>query len=81
MSSREEVSGMIVYDRFWTTLKSKKISTYYLINSCKVSSSTLTRLRRNEPLSTVTLNDLCRILRCSLSDIATYVPSDEDARL
>ncbi len=72
---------MIIYDRFWETLKEKKISTYYLINSCKVSSSTLTRLRRNQPLSTVTLNDLCRMLNCSLEDIAQYVPSEDDKLL
>jgi DNA-binding Xre family transcriptional regulator len=72
---------MIIYDRFWETLKTKKLSTYYLINSCKISSSTLTRLRRNQPLSTVTLNDLCRILDCSLEDIAHYIPSKEDKSL
>ncbi len=72
---------MIIYDRFWETLKEKNISTYYLISTCKVSSSTLTRLRRNQPLSTVTLNDLCRILDCSLEDIAQYVSSKEDKPL
>jgi len=72
---------MIVYDSFWKTLKKKHISTYYLINTCKISSSTLTRLRRNLPVSTVTLNDLCRVLDCALSDIADYVPNEEDAKL
>ena len=72
---------MIVYDRFWATLREKNISTYYLINTCRISSSTLTRLRRNLPLSTVTLNDLCRILDSPLSDIATYVSSDKDTPL
>jgi putative transcriptional regulator len=75
------VDGMIVYDSFWKTLKKKNISTYYLINTCKISSSTLTRLRRNLPVSTVTLNDLCRILDCALPDIADYVPNEEDAKL
>lgn len=72
---------MIIYDRFWETLSKKEISTYYLINSCKISSSTLTRLRKNMPLSTVTLNDLCRILDCPLEAIARYVPSEEDKSL
>ncbi len=75
------MSDVIVYDKFWKTLKRKSVSTYYLINTCKISSSTLTRLRRNEPLSTVTLNDLCRILECSLDEIAEYVPSKEDKTL
>ena len=72
---------MIVYDNFWKVLKAKNISTYYLIQTCKVSSSTLTRLRQNKPLSTVTLNDLCRIIDCPIEDIVTYIPNDEDSIL
>ncbi|HML48372.1 MAG TPA: helix-turn-helix transcriptional regulator [Clostridia bacterium] len=64
---------MIVYHRFWNTLRRKGISTYALIHKHGVSSSTLARLRRNQPLSTVTLDDLCRILSCGLEDIAHYV--------
>lgn len=72
---------MIVYDPFWKTLKEKQISTYFLIHTCKVSSSTITRLRRNLPLSTVTLNDLCRFLHCEISDIVQYTPSEDDKTL
>lgn len=64
---------MIVYHRFWNTLRARGISTYALIRRHGVSSSTLSRLRRNQPLSTVTLDDLCRILNCGLEDIAHYV--------
>ena len=63
---------MIVYDPFWKTIKEKNISTYYLIQKCKVSSSTLARLRKNLPITTVTMDDLCRILQCQIQDIARY---------
>lgn len=72
---------MIIYDRFWQTLKKRHISTYSLINDHHMSSSTLDRLRKNLPLTTVTLNDLCRILNCELPDIAEYIPSDTDQKL
>ena len=72
---------MIVYSPFWDTLRRKGKSTYYLIHECKISSSTIDRLRKNLPLTTTTLNDLCRILNCELSDIAAYVPSKTDQRL
>lgn len=68
---------MIIYHRFWKTLRLKGISTYALIHRHGVSSSTLARLRRNQPLSTVTLDDLCRILACRLEDIAQYVADAE----
>lgn len=73
--------NVIVYDRFWATLKESTQSTYTLINKHHISSSTIDKLRKNKPLNTTTLNDLCRILDCRLEDIAEYVPSDEDQPL
>ena len=69
---------MIVYERFWSTLKRSGQSTYTLIKDYHISSSTIDKLRKNKPLNTTTLNDLCRILNCRLEDIAEYIPSDED---
>lgn len=69
---------MIDYSPFWVTLKNSKETTYTLINKHHVSSSTLDKLRKNKPMTTTTLNDLCRILNCQIQDIAVYVPSDED---
>lgn len=69
---------MIDYSPFWMTLQNSEETTYSLINKYKISSSTINRLRKNKPLSTVTINDLCRILNCKLEDIARYVESEED---
>lgn len=72
---------MIVYTPFWETLKKSNESTYTLINRHHISSSTIDKLRKNKPLTTTTLNDLCRILGCSLNDIAQYIPSLKDQQL
>ena len=64
---------MIVYDRLWDTLKAQGISQYKLIKEYKISSGQLDRLRKNENVSTFTLNQLCRILHCQLEDIAQYI--------
>ena len=69
---------MISYESFWDTLKKSNETTYTLINKHNISSSTIDRLRNNKPLSTVTLNDLCRILDCPLECIAQYIPSESD---
>ena len=68
---------MIDYKPFWATLKQKKKSTYYLIHKCHMSSSTIARLRRNMPISTVTLDDLCRFLDCQVEDIVRYIPNEK----
>ena len=63
---------MIVYDRLWTTMRERGVSQYKLIRDHGVSSGQLDRLRKNENVSTYTLSQLCRILRCRLEDIAEY---------
>lgn len=64
---------MIIYDRLWEQLKKKGISQYRLIKEYGFSSGQLDRLRKNENVSTFTLNRLCEILDCSLEEIVEYV--------
>lgn len=64
---------MIVYNRLWETMKKKGISQYKLIKDYKVSSGQLDRLRKNDNVSTFTLNQLCKILDCSLDEVAEYI--------
>lgn len=72
---------MIDYSPFWETLKKSNESTYTLINKHHISSSTIDKLRKNKPLNTITLNDLCRILDCDIQEICRYIPSDTDQSL
>ncbi len=68
---------MISYAPLWETMKRKGATTYTLRNKGKsenISGSTLLRLQNNESVSTNTLNTLCNILECDLSDIAEYIP-------
>ncbi len=69
---------MISYEPFYETLKKKNISTYKLINTFGVSRSLLDRLKHNKPISTVTLNDLCRYLDCNVEDIITYKKDEKE---
>lgn len=64
---------MIVFDRLWETMKKRGISQYALIKDYKISTGQLDRLRKNENISSYTMNQLCRILKCRLEDIAEYV--------
>lgn len=68
---------MILYDNLWKTLKKQNISQYKLINIYGISTGQLDRLRKNESVSTNTLDKLCSILNCSLCDIAEYVETTD----
>lgn len=63
---------MISYEPFYRTMKEKSISTYKLINEYGLSRSLIDRLKHNKPITTVTLNDLCKILDCKVEDIMVY---------
>ena len=72
---------MISYEPFYVTLKDRNMSTYKLIHQFGVSRSLLDRLKHNKPLSTVTIDDLCRILSCRVEDILVFVPEPKQEEL
>ncbi len=67
---------MIVFDRLWDTLKQRGISQYKLIKEYHISTGQLDRLRKNQNVNTYTLDQLCRILKCQVSDIMEYIEDD-----
>lgn len=68
---------MISYEPFYKTLFEKNITEYHLIYKQGLSANTLHRMRHGKPISTKTLDTLCAILDCGVSDILCYKP-DED---
>ena len=69
---------MIVFDPLWDTMKRRNITQYALIKEHGISTGTLDALRKNRSVTLHTINDLCRILRCGVSDIIRYVPKEEN---
>lgn len=63
---------MIVFDKLWSLMKEKGISTYALRERCGIDSKTVRRLRANENMETKTLDKLCAILDCRVEDIMEY---------
>ena len=68
---------MIVYDGLWDKMKQCGVTQYMLIKKYNVSPGQITRLKRNESVSTNTINMFCEILNCEVSDIMKYVPEGE----
>ena len=64
---------MISYEQLWSLLKEKGISQYALIKKFGVSPGQITRLKRNESVSTHTIEMFCRILNCQVGDIMEYI--------
>jgi len=68
---------MISYDNLWIVMKEKGISQYALIKHYNVSPAQITRLKRNESVSTHTIETFCKILNCNVEDIMRYIPDSE----
>ena len=69
---------MIVYDKLWAFMKEKGVSQYALIKKYHVSPAQITRLKRNESVSTHTIDVFCRILNCRVEDIMEYVADSHE---
>ena len=68
---------MISYDNLWKVMKEKGVTQYTLIKQYHISPGQITRLKRNESVSTHTLETFCKILECDIGDIAHYISDEE----
>lgn len=68
---------MISYEKLWTTMKEKGVTQYALIKQYHVSPAQITRLKRNESVSTHTIDMFCTILSCRVEDVMEYVKEDK----
>ena len=68
---------MISYDKLWQTMKEKGVTQYSLIKNYNVSAAQITRLKRNESVSTHTIEMFCKILKCNVENIMQYIEDEE----
>ena len=52
---------------------------YALIKTYHISPAQITRLKRNESVSTHTIETFCKILNCDVGDIMRYIPDEESS--
>ena len=69
---------MIIYDKLWETMKEKGITKYALIKKHNISPAQITRLKRNESVSTHTIDIFCDILDCKVEDIMEHKKSIQE---
>lgn len=68
---------MITFNPLWETMKRKNVTIYKLINTYQISRSTIDKLRHNKNITIETLNNLCNILDCDVSEIIEWTKDDE----
>ncbi len=67
---------MIIYTPLFKTMKDKKISSYRL-EKLGFSRATYYSIQKGNSISTNTINQLCKLLKCDVPDIIQFINEDE----
>ena len=68
----------IKYDRLFTVLESRGLTSTYWLRQSGVHPNTVNKLRKGERVNTDTISLLCRLLDCQPGDIMEYTADEED---
>ena len=60
---------MVTYQRLWKTLEQKKIRKHDLMELAGISSTTLTKLNKDEIVALKVLVKICKAIDCRIEDI------------
>ena len=71
-----EVFCVISYEPLWQTMERLGATTYTLQVKGQISSSTIRRLKTGQSVSTNTIDALCKLLNCALTDVLTFLPDE-----
>ena len=66
------------YKKLWKLLIDRDMKKKDLRELTKISSSTIAKMTKNEPVSTVVLIKICAVLNCDVGDIMEIVPDNKE---
>lgn len=72
----QAVREIIDFKPLWSTMKQKEVTQYQLIKN-GIDNKTLDKLKKNGNITLLTLEKLCRLLKCTPNDIVEF-HSEED---
>lgn len=69
----------ISYKKLWKMLIDRDMKRVDLMTSTGIAANTLTKLRKNKPVSMDVLWKICMVLGCNIGDIVEFDLSEADA--
>jgi len=67
----------ISYLKLWKLLLDKNMKKTDLIKSADISSTTLAKLSKNQPVSMDVMGRICKALSCDIGDVMEMMPENE----
>ena len=68
----------VSYNKLWKLLIEKKMKKKDLQSAAGISSSLITKLGRDEPVTTTVLMKICSALNCDIGDIMEIIPDEQN---
>ncbi len=68
----------VSYNKLWKLLIDKKMKKYQLREMAAISSNSIAKLGKDEPVSMEVLMKICIALSCNIQDICEFVREDSD---
>ncbi len=72
----KENFALISYTPLFKTMKDRKITSYRL-EKMGFSRATYYSIQKGNSVSTNTINQLCKLLKCDVSDVIQYIDEEE----
>ena len=63
----------VSYEKLWVKMKRKKMNKTVLIQKTGMSTSTMAKLVKNEPVALPILMRVCEVLDCNVGDVVDFV--------
>lgn len=63
----------ISYDKLWKLLIDKKMNKVELAKAASISTSTLAKMTKCEPVAMTVLMKICGVLNCDIGEIVSFV--------
>ena len=67
----------ISYIKLWKLLLDKNMKKTDLLDVADISSTTLAKLSKNQPVSMDVMGRICKALSCDIGDVMEMMPKDE----
>ena len=68
----------ISYNKLWKKLIDEGINKTQLREKTKMSSSTMAKMVKNQPVALPILTKICEELNCDIGDIMEFIPIEEE---
>ena len=78
LNKKTDSDMAISYSKLWKVLVDKEMSKAELRKRADISANTMTRMRKNAPVTLDLLSRICKELEVDFGDIVSYVPDEEN---